>query len=206
MDGDPAKIYRTRLYSFAANEKEGAVELRIYALRWLADPKNKAMKRLIRSCLLAGCLLSLLVNASAQAKKTMKKIDPQKVAQTLEVGQRGFAAFQKGLGTGDWNDFLVLLTDDFSFYFPQGKYQGAHQGKDQAKEFFAYVSRAFPGGIKITEVMHVTAGEDTVVFEFKDEGTLRDAPYKNRVAVSWNIRGDQISGYREYFGSDGKSN
>jgi len=30
--------------------------------------------------------------------------------------------------------------------------------------------------------------------------------YKNRVVVSFDIREDKICGYREYFGSDGKSN
>ncbi len=157
----------------------------------------------------ASGLFCLSLHASAQSKKIatrMKKVDSQKVAHSLEVGQRGFTAFQKGLATGDWNDFLAMLTDDFSFYFPQGKYQGFHQGKDKAKEFFAYVSTAFPAGLKITETMHVTASEKNVVFEFKDEGELRGAPYKNRVAVSWNICGDKICGYREYFGSDGKSN
>ena len=141
----------------------------------------------------------------AQNKK-LKMVDPQKVAHTFEVGQRGFAAFQKGLAAGRWDEFLAMLTDDFSFYFPQGKYQGFHHGKNKAKEFFAYVSTAFPEGLKVTETLHVTAGEDSIVFEFKDEGTLRGAPYKNRVALSWNIRGNQISGYREYFGSNGKSN
>ena len=44
-----------------------------------------------------------------------------------------------------------------------------------------------------------------MVFEFRDEGLLLNQPYKNRVAVSFDVRGEQISGYREYFGSDGKS-
>ncbi len=38
MDGDPAKIYRTRLYSFVPNEKESAIELRIYTF-----PDEKAV-------------------------------------------------------------------------------------------------------------------------------------------------------------------
>ncbi len=38
MDGDPAKIYRQRLYSFAPNEKEKAIELRIYTF-----PDEKAV-------------------------------------------------------------------------------------------------------------------------------------------------------------------
>lgn len=38
MDGDPNKIYRTRLYSFVPNEKENAIELRIYTF-----PDEKAV-------------------------------------------------------------------------------------------------------------------------------------------------------------------
>jgi ketosteroid isomerase-like protein len=52
----------------------------------------------------------------------------------------------------------------------------------------------------------VTYNETTVVFEFRDEGLMLGQPYKNRVAVSFDVRGDQIAAYREYFGSDGKSN
>jgi len=52
----------------------------------------------------------------------------------------------------------------------------------------------------------VTSNETTVVFEFRDEGMMWKEPYKNRIAVSFDVRGDKICGYREYFGSDGKSN
>ena len=30
--------------------------------------------------------------------------------------------------------------------------------------------------------------------------------YKNRVAISLDVRGDKVCAYREYLGSDGKSN
>jgi len=43
------------------------------------------------------------------------------------------------------------------------------------------------------------------VFEFRDEGVMRGQPYKNRVAVAFDVRDDKICAYREYFGSDGKS-
>jgi ketosteroid isomerase-like protein len=136
----------------------------------------------------------------------MLKADSEKVAHTLAVGLRGFEAFKHGLAKGEWQDFLALLTDDFAFYFPQGKYQGLHCGKAQAEEFFKYVSELFSSGIEVTELLHVTASEERIVFEFRDEGSLRGQPYKNRVAISWDIRDGMIAGYREYFGSDGKSN
>ena len=44
-----------------------------------------------------------------------------------------------------------------------------------------------------------------MIFEFRDEGNLFEKPYKNRVAVAFDIRDNQVCAYREYFGSDGKS-
>ncbi|MGF1676822.1 MAG: nuclear transport factor 2 family protein [Rivularia sp. (in: cyanobacteria)] len=125
---------------------------------------------------------------------------------TLKVAHQGFEYFTHRLATGEWQDFLDMLTEDFSFWFPQGKYHGLNVGKQQAKEFFEYVSQAFNTGITITSVERVTSNETTVVFEFCDEGKLMGEIYKNRIAVSFDIHEDKICGYREYFGSDGKSN
>jgi len=124
---------------------------------------------------------------------------------TLTVAHQAFEHFQHGLATGEWNQFLDMLTEDFSFWFPMGKYHGLNQGKEKAKEFFQYVSQAYKSGLTVT-LDRVTSNETTVVFEFRDEGLLFGELYKNRVAVSFDVRGDKICSYREYFGSDGKSN
>jgi ketosteroid isomerase-like protein len=122
------------------------------------------------------------------------------------VADRAFDGLTQGLATGTWDPFFDLLSDDFTFWFPTGKYLGEHKGKARAMEFFRYVSSAFPGGIKVVEVMRRSGGGNTFVYEFRDEGTLRGEPYKNRVAISLDVCGDKICGYREYFGSDGKIN
>lgn len=124
---------------------------------------------------------------------------------TLRVAQQAFENFTEGLATGEWQAFLNMLTDDFTFWFPMGKFHGLNVGKARAKEFFQYVSESFHPGIKLTSVDRVTSNDTTVVFEFRDEGLLLGQPYKNRVAVSFDVCGDKISSYREYFGSDGKS-
>jgi ketosteroid isomerase-like protein len=141
----------------------------------------------------------------AQSEKP-KKIDAKKVAKTLAVGMKGYEHFIKGVQTGEWQPFFEMLTDDFTIYFPQGKFQGEQKGKEKAMEFFRYVSDTFKGGFKVTEVLHVTASETTIIFELRDEAILRGNPYKNRVALSWDVRGEKLAAYREYFGSDGKSN
>ncbi|MBW4500382.1 MAG: nuclear transport factor 2 family protein [Scytonema hyalinum WJT4-NPBG1] len=124
---------------------------------------------------------------------------------TFAVAHQAFEHFQHGLATGEWNQFLDMLTEDFSFWFPMGKFHGLNQGKEKAKEFFQYVSQAYKSGLTVT-LDRVTSNETTVVFEFRDEGLLFGELYKNRVAVSFDVRGDKICSYREYFGSDGKSN
>ncbi|OUL29140.1 ketosteroid isomerase [Nostoc sp. T09] len=124
---------------------------------------------------------------------------------TLKVAQQAFEHFTHGLATGEWQEFLDILTEDFTFWFPMGKFHGMNEGKERAKEFFQYVNASFNPGIKLTSLDRVTSNDTTVVFEFRDEGLLLGQPYKNRVAVSFDVRGDKICAYREYFGSDGKS-
>lgn len=125
---------------------------------------------------------------------------------TLQVGKKGFEKLMHGLSTGDWKPLLDMLSDDFTFWFPIGPYHGLNTGKERAKEFFEYVNEVFGSTIKLTSLERVTSCETTVVFEFRDEGVMRGQPYKNRIAVSFDVCGDKICGYREYLGSDGKSN
>ena len=131
----------------------------------------------------------------------MAEINPD----TLEVAHQAFEYFTHGLATGQWNQFMDILTEDFNFWFPVGKYHGLNVGKERALEFFEYVTQTFSPGLSFT-LDRVTSNETTVVFEFRDEGLMRGEPYKNRIAVSFDVRGDKICAYREYFGSDGKSN
>lgn len=125
---------------------------------------------------------------------------------TLKVAHQAFEYLQHGLATADWNPMLDLLTADFTFWFPVGAYHGLNVGKEQAQAFFQHVSEVFGQTIKVTSLERVTSNETTVVFEFRDEGLMFGEPYANRIAVSFDVRGDKICGYREYFGSDGKSN
>lgn len=125
--------------------------------------------------------------------------------QTLNTAHRAFAAFAHGMATGEWQSFLEMLTDDVTIWFPMGKYHGLNEGKERAAEFFHYVSHTLNTRLEIT-IDRVTSNDTTVMFECRDHGTLANQPYKNRVVLSLDVRGDQICAYREYFGSDGKSN
>jgi ketosteroid isomerase-like protein len=129
---------------------------------------------------------------------------------TEAKGREAFEKFRRGLAAQGWTDFIDLLTDDFTFHFPQGKWRGEHRGKEKAGEFFAYVTSVFPGGITVSSLDRVLVSGDTAMFEFKDEGEMLlpgagPRPYRNRVAIAFDFRGEKVSGYREYFGGDGTS-
>jgi ketosteroid isomerase-like protein len=148
----------------------------------------------------------LLYLTNLQSAVLYIKTMSENFENTLKVGRQAFEQLIDSLGTGDWKLFLDMLTDDFSFWFPIGQYHGLHVGKETAKEFFEYVTEVFGNSIKLNSIERVTSNETTIVFEFRDEGMMWGQQYKNRIAVSFDVRGDKICGYREYLGSDGKSN
>ena len=123
-----------------------------------------------------------------------------KVRTPKVVAEEAFVDFKAGLATGEWGPFLARLSEDFTFHFPLGQYQGLNEGKDKAAEFFAFVSEVYADGLFIDEVLGVTADGTRVVFEFKDHGLMFGKPYANVVAISLDVCGEKICGYREYFG------
>ena len=148
-----------------------------------------------------GKVLSSTILVYIQSEMRMT----QDSENTLKVARQAFENLTHGMATGKWEPLLDMLTEDFTLWFPMGKFHGLNVGKERAREFFEYVFESFSPGLNLTSLDHVTSNETTAVFEFRDEGPLFGQPYKNRVAVSFDVRGDKISGYREYFGSDGKS-
>jgi len=116
------------------------------------------------------------------------------------IARQGFEHFRQGLATGEWDAFLAMLSDDFTFRFPVGDWRGVHTGKDKAREFFQYVRKVYPDGLTVTNVQSVGISEHTVLFEFQDEGMLRGEPYNGHVVIAFDSDGEKITHYREYFG------
>ncbi|MEX1312126.1 MAG: nuclear transport factor 2 family protein [Candidatus Sulfomarinibacteraceae bacterium] len=155
---------------------------------FLADPRYIEIKEKYRDAAYEELHLSFV------------QTRPPRVRTAKAVAEEAFADLEHGLATGEWQPFLDRLSDDFTFHFPMGRYQGLHRGKDKAAEFFAYVSQAYADGLFIDEVLGVTAEGTRVVFEFADHGLLFGKPYAGRIAISLDVRGEKICGYREYFG------
>ncbi len=158
------------------------------AERFLSDPRYLEIKKRYRDKAYHTLHLSLV------------QTRPPRVRTAKEVAVKAFAALRHGLATAEWTPFLDMLTDDFTFHFPLGRYQGLNRGKAKAEEFFRFVSQAYPKGLEVYEVVAVTGEGNRVVFEFRDRGELRGTPYENLVAISLDICGEKVCGYREYFG------
>lgn len=119
--------------------------------------------------------------------------------KTLKVAQAAFQDFSHGLATGDWSRFLACLSDDFTFWFPAGPFKGQNSGKDRAQAFFALVSKVFPEGLTLT-LERTFSTDTTVLFEVRSQGLMLGHPYENQAAISFDVAGDKICGYREYLG------
>lgn len=161
---------------------------RAAAEAFLADPRYLEIKRAFRD------------QAYETLHLTLVETRTPRVRTPKAVAEEAFADLRSGLATGEWGPFLARLSDDFTFHFPLGRFQGLNEGKERAAEFFAFVSQVYPEGLEIEKVHGVTAEGSRVVFEFEDRGLMFGKPYHNLVAISLDVCGEQICGYREYFG------
>lgn len=119
--------------------------------------------------------------------------------QIMAIAQTAFQDFSQGLASGEWSPFLARLTEDFTFWFPAGPFKGQNTGKDRARDFFMMVSKIFPEGLSLT-VERVMSQGNTVLFEVRSQGTMLGHPYENQAAISFDIQGEKVCGYREYLG------
>ncbi|MGB3292666.1 MAG: nuclear transport factor 2 family protein [Phormidesmis sp.] len=120
-------------------------------------------------------------------------------SEMIETAQAAFQEFSQGLASGEWSPFLSRLSEDFTFWFPAGPFKGINTGKDRAQDFFMMVSKLFPEGLSL-KVERVMSDENTVLFEVRSHGLMLGQPYENQAAISFDIRGEKVCGYREYLG------
>lgn len=85
----------------------------------------------------------------------------------IQTAQLAFQYFTHALKTGEWDSFLAMLSEDFTFWFPIGAYQGENVGKEKATAFFHSVTdQVFVGGLSLT-LINVMSNETSVIFEVR---------------------------------------
>ena len=121
-------------------------------------------------------------------------------SSTEQVAERFIDLHRRGWATGEWGEYLALISDDFTFWMPAGDVRGKNVGKTAWER---YVRSATQAGTRLTisAPQVLTMSGDHFVFESTSEGLLfGKVPWKNRVAISVDVRDGKIVGFREYFG------
>ena len=121
--------------------------------------------------------------------------------QVLATARRAWEGFVKGRECGDWAQFLDTLSDDVTFFLSSpGTFQGENHGKERAIAFTrdALANEALQ--LRFEEPIRISREDTTVVFEAWDDGTIAGKPITNRIALSVDVTGDQVTTVREYVG------
>jgi ketosteroid isomerase-like protein len=121
---------------------------------------------------------------------------------TIETATRAFGAFTQGWDNGDFQTFLEILTDEFTFSYPYGKYRGKFSGLEGKAQIVAKCLEHSASGdrLRFNPPHNITSNDRTVLFEFECEGMIDGEKYQGRIAIALDISNDKICGFREYFG------
>ena len=120
-------------------------------------------------------------------------------ATPREVALKAFEHLKQGFADGNFEPYLAMLTDDYTFTAPLGEFRGKNSGKDRAIAYYKQVND-FNARFDFHQPSRITADGNTIVVEYEDEGAINGMPYKNLICNSFDVRGEQICGWREYWG------
>lgn len=141
----------------------------------------------------AGIVVAALPRVTAAQSNT--------ASQTRQVADKAWKRFQNAWATGEWQPFLDMLTDDFTFWFPEGEFRGRYSGRQGKEKVVAWANYHRKERNRVRTIpTHVSIGENTVVFENESE-SIPPGSYKNWEAVVFEVRGEKISALREYWGN-----
>lgn len=120
----------------------------------------------------------------------------------LNIAQQAFAVFVQGWTTGDFQAFLEMLTDEFTFWYPYGNHRGKFTGQAGKAQMITKCHEHSKAGDRLmfNPPHHITSSDTTVMFEFECEGVINQEPYQGRIAIALEVTNEKISGFREYFG------
>lgn len=162
------------------------------------NPDRRRVLRASAGSLLAGIAASSSVGAaSAHAAHPAKEHD-----RVLRTANLAMDRFDAGWQTGNWHPFLAVLTDDFSFWFPEeparGRFEGA-AGRRAITEWTAF--HATNGNRVRGQRRRATVADHRVFYEYDSVGSSPGtAAYRNWELIILDIRGNRISALHEYWG------
>lgn len=123
-------------------------------------------------------------------------------ANTLVVGSKAWSLFRHAWGTGDWEPFLAMTSDEFQFWFPQGPFAGLHEGAAGKRMLTEWAASHAGQDNRIESYAEtVTVGGNLYIVESTAQG-MPDSPaaaYRNLEVIVFRIDGSQVTALREYW-------
>ncbi len=126
----------------------------------------------------------------------------QPEAAALETAKRAYAAYAKSLETGDSRDLARLVTDQVAFMVTIP--EAGRKGRRGKKELALLVDWRW-NQQKLRPVLTldgITHNGQTAGFEYRVAGELGEKPYRNHVAVFFDVAGGRVTAFREYYGDN----
>ncbi|MEM1293200.1 MAG: nuclear transport factor 2 family protein [Cyanobacteria bacterium P01_H01_bin.162] len=124
----------------------------------------------------------------------------------LTAARQAFDRFAEGWITGNFEPYIALLADEMIFWFPMGTHRGKFEGVVGRQQMIAKCHDHTAVGDRLTlhAPQYVLSDGNSVMFEFEVEGNYAGQPYRGHNAIAFAMKGDQVIGFREYFGDLGQ--
>jgi len=108
--------------------------------------------------------------------------------------------------TARFEPYIAMLAEEMTFWFPMGTHRGQFSGIAGRQAMIAKCRDHTAADDRLTlHPPRFTLTDGTsVMFEFEADGLYVGAPYKGHNAIAFGIGGDQVVGFREYFGDLGE--
>lgn len=123
-----------------------------------------------------------------------------------KTARNAFDLFAQGWATGDFEPYIAMLAAEMTFWFPMGTHRGQFSGVAGRQEMIAKCRDHTAAGDRLTlhSPTFILTDGTSVMFEFEADGLYAGNPYKGHNAIAFEIAGDKVIGFREYFGDLGK--
>jgi ketosteroid isomerase-like protein len=166
------------------------------------DPDRRHVLRGVAGGLFAGVAAWSSVGAAPAHAAQVGADTARQHDRVLRVANAAMDRFDAGWMTGDWQPFLEMLTDDFSFWFPEeparGRFEGT-AGRRAVAEWTAF--HAGNGNRVHGERRRVTVAGHRVFYEYDSVGSSAGtAAYRNWEMIVLEVRGNRVSALHEYWG------
>jgi ketosteroid isomerase-like protein len=118
-----------------------------------------------------------------------------------KIAELAYQRFRDGWATGNWEPYIEMLADDFTFQFPAGPFKGRHLPPDGKRLMTEWARGYAKSGDRINIQPNLKLfSDDWGIFCENGSGIEGGLTYKGTEAIFIRVRGDKVIEYREFIG------